>query len=120
MLVLDTHVVIHAFAGELTARERAALSRDSWSISAISLWELAKLVSLGRVELDLEDADVVRALARLYVWPITREISRRSTDLDFHGDPADELIAATSLVHGAPLATRDRAIRRSRQVLFAW
>ena len=120
MLVLDTHVVLQALSGDLTPRERAALSREPWSMSAISLWEVAKLAQLGRVEIDLDDADVVRALARIHTWPITLEISRESTRLDFKGDPADELIAATSIVHGAALATRDRAIRRSRRVSLAW
>lgn len=32
----------------------------------------------------------------------------------FHGDPADRLIVATARTHAMPLATRDRAIRRSR------
>src|SRR5437762_12554135 len=108
MLVLDTHILIDALAGRLKPREHAIVSRDSWSIAAISLWELAKLVQLGRVEIDLEEADVVRALARVHVWPITLEIARESTHLDFRGDPADELIAATALVHHAPLVTRDR------------
>jgi PIN domain nuclease of toxin-antitoxin system len=120
MLVLDTHVLVYALAGQLTTRERSVLSEESWSIAAVSLWELAKLVQLGRLEMDLEDADVVRALARVHTWPITLEIARRSTTLDFRGDPADELIAATSLVHGARLATRDRDIRRSKQIQFAW
>lgn len=120
MLVLDTHVLVYALAGRLTRRERDVLSRDTWSIAAISLWELAKLAQLGRVQIDLEDADVVRALARVHTWPITLEICRQSTALDFRGDPADELIAATSLVHGAPLATRDRDIRRSKRVPLAW
>ena len=31
----------------------------------------------------------------------------------------DELIAATSIVHRVPLLTRDRQIRKSRQVPFA-
>ena len=119
MLVLDTHILIDALAGRLKSRERAIVSRDNWSIAAISLWEIAKLVQLGRVEIDLEEADVVRALARVHVWPITLEISRESTRLDFRGDPADELIAATALVHHAPLVTRDRTIRRSKLVPFA-
>jgi PIN domain nuclease of toxin-antitoxin system len=39
--------------------------------------------------------------------------------LDFESDPADELIAATSLVHVAPLVTRDGKIRRSKVVPLA-
>ena len=96
MLVLDTHILIGALAGQLPAREAAIVSRDSWSIAAISLWEVAKLAQLGRVEIDLESAEVVRALARVHVWPLTLDIARTSTRLDFRGDPADELIAATA------------------------
>jgi len=59
MLVLDTHILIEALAGSLRPKDRAIVSRDTWSISAISLWELAKLPQTGRVEVDLEDADVV-------------------------------------------------------------
>jgi PIN domain nuclease of toxin-antitoxin system len=40
----------------------------------------------------------------------------QSTRLDFRGDPADEIIAATSVVHRVPLLTRDRRIRGSRIV----
>jgi len=44
---------------------------------------------------------------------------RASIRLDVQSDPADELIAATSLVHNVPLVTRDRTLRRSRQVPLA-
>lgn len=36
-----------------------------------------------------------------------------------HSDPADELIAATSLVHNVPLLTRDAKLRRSKVVPLA-
>src|SRR5205807_744693 len=107
MLNLDTHVLIFALAGELRAAERRLLQRDRWSISAIVLWEVAKLAQLGRIELDLEDPTVVRAISGLHVWPISFDVARASTQLDVSGDPADELIAATSLVHRVPLVTRD-------------
>jgi PIN domain nuclease of toxin-antitoxin system len=45
--------------------------------------------------------------------------ARVSTSLDFRGDPADEIIAATSVVHRVRLLTRDRAILRSKLVPFA-
>jgi PIN domain nuclease of toxin-antitoxin system len=49
----------------------------------------------------------------------TLEIVRPSTRLDVPGDPADELIAAPSLVHRVPLLTPERALRRSRLVPLA-
>ena len=113
MINLDTHILIFALRGELRPRERSLLSRRRWSVSAIVLWELAKLVQLGRVELDLDDREVLRVLSRIQVWPIDLAVAMASTRLDFRGDPADEIIAATSVVHDVPLLTRDEVIRGS-------
>jgi len=119
LLNLDTHVLVHALGGRLRPREKKLLSAAQWTISAIVLWELSKLVQLGRLQLDLDDRSVVRTLSRIHVWPIDLAVARASTRLDFRGDPADELIAATSIVHEVPLLTRDRRIRRSKLVPFA-
>ena len=119
MVNLDTHVLVYALAGELRPRERSLLSANRWGISGIVLWELAKLVQLGRIELDLDDREVSRILSLVHVWPLDLAIARASTDLDFRGDPADELIAATSVVLGVPLLTRDREIQRSKIVPLA-
>jgi PIN domain nuclease of toxin-antitoxin system len=119
MLNLDTHILLHAVAGGLKAPERKLLVSRRWSISAIVLWEIAKLTQLGRIEVDLDDPEVVRALGAVHVWPITTEIARTSTRLDFSSDPADELIAATSVVHHVPLLTRDPKLRASRVVPLA-
>ena len=119
MLTLDTHVLVFAMAGELTARERRTLEADTWSISAITLWELSTLVRLGRLEFDLDAPEVTRLLARLHTWPLTLEVCRAIERLDFRSDPADEIIAATSVVHRAPLVTRDRRLRRSKVVPLA-
>jgi PIN domain nuclease of toxin-antitoxin system len=105
--------------GQVTDRERRLLSGNSWSVCAIVFWELAKLVQMGRIDVDLDDAEVVRTLSRLHVWPLDLAISLQSTRLDFRGDPADELIAATSVIHRVPLLTRDRKIRASKIVPFA-
>lgn len=119
MINLDTHLLVRGLEDDVTAGERRLLSAHAWSISAIVLWELAKLAQLRRVRLDLASPDVVRALASIHVWPLTLDIARASTALDFRSDPADEIIAATSVVHSVPLLTRDRRIRRSKVVPFA-
>ena len=119
MLNLDTHILIHAVSGNLRPAEQRLLARNRWSISSIVLWELAKLVQLGRVDIDLEDRDVVRVLSRLHRWPIDLQVARASTRLDFSSDPADEIIAATSLVHDVPLLTRDQTILTSTLVPLA-
>ena len=119
MLNLDTHILIHALRGDVRGRERTLLANDSWGIAAIVLWELAKLAQLGRIRVDLENPDVESALSNIHVWPLDLTVARTSTRLDFRGDPADELIAATSVVHSVPLLTRDKRIRRSRMVPLA-
>jgi PIN domain nuclease of toxin-antitoxin system len=119
MVNLDTHVLLFALQGKITARERQVLAANTWSFSAIVLWELAKLKQLGRVDVDLENADVVRTLSKIQVWPLDLAIALQSTRLDFASDPADELIAATSVVHNVPLLTRDRRIRASAIVPLA-
>lgn len=119
MINLDTHILVRAVSGELRSSERDLLARNRWSVSAIVLWELAKLVQLGRIDMDLEDRDVARALNRVHVWPIDLAVAQASTRLDFESDPADEIIAATSIVHNVPLLTRDRVIRRSKVVPLA-
>jgi PIN domain nuclease of toxin-antitoxin system len=113
---LDTHMLVYALAGAVTPRERRTLSAHPWSVSAIVFWELAKLVQLKRLDMDLEAGEVVRRLSALHVWPIDLRVAVQSTRLDFRGDPADELIASTSVVHSVPLLTRDRQIRKSRIV----
>lgn len=119
MLNLDTHLLLYAVTGALRPREVQLLRAHRWSISAIVLWEIAKLAQLGRIRVDLDDVDVVRVLGQVHVWPLTREIARASTTLDVKGDPADELIAATSLVHNVRLVTRDRHLLKSSRVPLA-
>lgn len=119
MINLDTHVLVFALTGQIDDRERSLLANHTWGVSAIVFWELAKLVQLGRIRMDLEDSEVVRTLSVLKVWPIDLAVSLESTRLDFRSDPADELIAATSIVHGVPLLTRDQRILGSQIVPFA-
>lgn len=119
MLNLDTHIVIYALAGKLTTKESALLSSDAWSISAIVLWEIAKLLQLGRIEIDLDDVDLTRILVRIHTWPLTLDVCRAIRTLDLRSDPADEIIAATSIVHRVPLVTRNRKLRRSHRIPLA-
>ncbi len=119
MLNLDTHILVLFLAGELSPGERRAAASHDLAVSDIVLWELAKLVRMGRLDMDLDGAVFRSFLNTLTVIPITLEIARQSTQLDFSSDPADEIIAATSIVENIPLLTRDRRIRKSRRVPFA-
>ncbi len=119
MLNVDTHVFLFALSGELTAKERRLLSSTAWSVSAIVLWEIAKLASLGRIDVDLDTPAVAAALRQTTIWPLTAEICLASVRLDVRSDPADEIIGATSVVHRLPLLTRDRKLRASKEIPLA-
>lgn len=94
-------------------RESSLLSRDSWSISAIVLWEISELSAFGRSEIDLEHPELVRTLARIQTGSLTLEVCRTIQTLDFKGDSADEIIGSTIIVYRVSLVKRDRRIRRS-------
>ena len=119
MLNLDTHILVFALIGNLKGRERALLEENEWSMSGIVPRELAKLVQFGRVEVDLETGRSPGPLDGIHLWPIDFAIARMSTRLAFRGDPADELIATTSVVHDVALLTRDTTMRRSKMVPLA-
>jgi PIN domain nuclease of toxin-antitoxin system len=119
MLNLDTHILVYALTGELTRKERLLLESDRWCISAIVLWELAMLAHKGRLQIDLDASEFQAALKRIQVWPLDFAICRQSVALDFRSDPADHLIAATSIVRQAPLVSRDVRILSSGMVPLA-
>jgi PIN domain nuclease of toxin-antitoxin system len=120
MLNLDTHIVVDLFSGELTKSEWEILRHAPLGISAIVIWEVARLHELGRISVGLQHQQFRQLLGRLHVWEIDAEVCQAMVEqLDFESDPADELIAATSLVHAVPLVTRDRKLRNSKVIPLA-
>lgn len=85
------------------------------AVSAISCWEVSKLVERGRLTLPCPPHDW---LQQALTYPGIRliELSPRicveSTQLPgtFHRDPADQIIVATARVLDAPLVTVDAKI----------
>ena len=119
MVNLDTHILVDAVARRLRPAEERILDGDFWCISDIVLWEIGKLYAAGRIGVSLDDAELTMILDRITIWPVTRPIARFASRLDFRSDPADEIIAATSIVHDVPLLTRDTRILASKLVPLA-
>ncbi len=126
-LLLDTHFWIWWLTprSPLKPAERNALDATAEAggvcLAAISVWEAQLLHSKKRLQLPLAFSDwLTRATESrvLTVLPLDRDvvIAVEALPARFHGDPADRLIVATARTHGIPLATRDRAIRRSRAI----
>jgi PIN domain nuclease of toxin-antitoxin system len=118
MLVIDTHILIEAAEGRIRPSE-ARLLDDFWSISDITLWEIAWLYREERIRMGPDDPRLRSTLDQLTIWPIDFEVARALRLLDFRSDPADEIIAATSIAHDIPLLTRDTRILASKVVPLA-
>ncbi|MGZ3782334.1 MAG: PIN domain-containing protein [Pseudobdellovibrionaceae bacterium] len=119
MLNLDTHILIDIMVGHLSQKEEKCVLKNEWCISDIVLWELYKLNQVGRIEMDFNNPEIRSFLSSLTVYPIDLSILQAMDDLDFKSDPADEIIAATSIAHKIPLLTRDNKILSSKVTPFA-
>lgn len=120
MIVLDTHIWVWWVHGDeqLTRTQAgviAATETDVIGVSAISCWEVAKLVEYGRLELPCslrEWFEQALSYPGILLLELTPEIAIESTQLPggFHRDPVDQIIVATARVSGCPLVTSDDKI----------
>jgi PIN domain nuclease of toxin-antitoxin system len=128
VIVLDTHAFVWWAAGSNKLSAVAQRSIDASArrgLPAICLWESAMLTQRRRLVLDRDLMDWLSdalALDGVELLPLTTDIAVRSTRLGRGtiSDPADRMIVATALVHGAPLVTRDERIRGFGGVTSIW
>lgn len=124
MILLDTHVWLWWLLGDggLSDPERDELDRlafvNKLALSWVSLWETEMLERKGRIRLSPDFQQWIRLATNkdfIRILPADVEvvIAQRELPESFHGDPADRLITATSILSGFPLATHDRRIRQS-------
>jgi PIN domain nuclease of toxin-antitoxin system len=127
--LLDTHVWLWWLLGsdQLRNQDRVALdrlaSRAELRLAAVSLWEAQMLHAKGRLVLDRAFDVWIREAAGagvIEIVPLDVEVVIALDRLpgSFHGDPADRLIVASARAHRIPLATYDRAIRKSRTAII--
>jgi PIN domain nuclease of toxin-antitoxin system len=125
--LLDTSVLLRWFGVDRAlskAHERVIASAGDenplW-VSDISLWEVATLHELGRIELSVPLRQWVEAatspplVQRIGISPaVAAEVAALPSS--FHRDPADRIIVASARVIGATLLTLDRQIIRAKLV----
>ena len=119
LILLDTHVLVWLDEGDsaLSAGARAqadqALQNEALAVSAISFWEIAMLSKKARLGVRHPLRPWRRGLIDLGLreLPLDGETAVAAGELDdLHGDPADRIIVATALRHGAHLMTADRRL----------
>ncbi len=119
MIVLDTHIWVwwvHGSEQHLTDAQMRAIREnesDLIGVSAITCWEVAKLVEYGRLELPMP---LERWFKSALGYPgikllaLTPDVAIESTRLPgkFHRDPADQIIVATARLYDCPLVNPTR------------
>ena len=126
-VLLDTHVWIWLSIGDLqslSAQAQQVLAGGQKWVSAISCWELAKLVEKRRLGFTIPTLSWMRRSLtenNIRIADLTPEIAVASTELQgLHRDPADQIIVATSRVLGMPLVTADQRIIQFKEVEAIW
>jgi PIN domain nuclease of toxin-antitoxin system len=121
LVLLDTHAWIWLLNGSdrLGPKARKAIQRslaeEAVLVSAISPWEVAMLVSKGRIVLDRDVGEWVEtalSMQGIRLEPISSDVAVASTRLPgaIHSDPADRMIAATARHLGLTLITADQLL----------
>ena len=116
--LLDTNAWLRWFhqPHELPPAIRQLLNAEKVvGLSPMSIVEVAQKHHKGKLELPLAvDVWVAQSMppGRVRLLPITMAIALQAYQwpTDFHGDPADRIIAATASTHGLTLVTSDEKL----------
>jgi len=131
MITMDTCAIVWDALepGKLSAKAKKAIKKaddnNELLICDISIWEISMLVKRKRIEVDETPASLVKLIlnSRSYnIINISPEIAELSVNLDdeINSDPADRLIAATSILKQAPVVTADKNLRDATILETIW
>lgn len=131
MILLDTCAIIWDALDptKLSDKAKAAIEKadkhEALIISDISIWEIAMLVKRSRIEVATTAANFINLFLEsrnVSVVSISPEIAELSVNFgaEINSDPADRIIAATSIIHNAQLITADSNLRQSSLVDTVW
>ena len=129
VILLDTHVLVWLTSEpvKLSKQANSAIRRANKAggiaISAITLWELAWLVSHGRLQItETVESYLGEVSSLVAIRPITIKVAALANQFsaDYSSDPCDRLIGATALAEGMALVTKDMKIRNCKQLQTLW
>lgn len=119
MINVDTNVLLAFVYGRSRRDEQRLLEADAWGISDAVLWEIGLLERDERIQPLLGTPGFQELLDGSTIFPVDVRIAQALRRLDFRSDPADLVIAATSIVYDMPLLTRDDLLLKSKVVPLA-
>ncbi len=129
MILLDTCAIIWDAleVSKLSSAAKKAIKRDKSElvICDISIWEISMLIKKGRLVVDDTSSGFTNLLLQsrnFTIQEITPEIAELSVNFgsEINSDPADRLIAATSIFLNSPIVTADRNLREVSIVETIW
>ena len=129
MILLDTCAIIWDAldSNSLSVEAKSAIESNEQVliICDISIWEISMLIKRKRLEVDASASGFINLLlqSRNYsVQEITPEIAELSVSFgaEINNDPADRLIAATSILRNAPIVTADENLRGAEMLQTIW
>lgn len=129
MILLDTCAIIwNALEpSKLTPKAKKSIKRyeNELIICDISIWEISMLISRKRLIIDDTASGFINLLLQSQnykVQQITPEIAELSANFgtEINNDPADRLIAATSILRNTPIITADQNLREATILETIW
>lgn len=131
MILLDTCAIIWDALdpGKLTKKAQSAIAQadahNAMIVSDISLWEVAMLIRKGRLTVAASSTDILHLFLQsrsVAVQAISPEIAELSVSFgeELNNDPADRIIAATSVIHNARLVTADKNMIGNKLLDTVW
>lgn len=131
MILLDTCAIIWDALDQekLTEKATTAIAKadehNALIISDISIWEISMLIKRSRIVVSTTPANFINLFLEsrnVSVISISPEIAELSTNFgsEINNDPADRIIAATSIIYNAQLVTADVNLRQATLIDTIW
>ena len=115
-ILLDTHIFYWLFYDQrkLPSAARTILDdADAVFVSAVSLWEIAIKVRVGKLKADIPELLGSLEAANLLELPVLARHTPIVSVLPLHhADPFDRLLIAQATVEGITLLTSDRQVAK--------
>jgi PIN domain nuclease of toxin-antitoxin system len=129
-VVIDTHILIWDQLDpkriSKKARKALELAEENHKIilCEISFWEISILMKKRRLVMDMSYLDFINDVLQTknyHLQGMNAEIAFLGSEIDLDTkDPADRIIAATSIVLGLPLISADQFMLKSTEIKTIW